>query len=112
MRAIAGNAWLLLIIGGLFEVVWAAAFKIAFRSNHLLTAVTAAAVGLSFWFLSPAMRPIPGGTAYAGWPAIGAAGAAIVGVLLYKEPVTALRILSIAAIIGGVAGLRLSGGGH
>jgi quaternary ammonium compound-resistance protein SugE len=112
MRTIAGNAWLLLIIGGLFEVAWASAFKFAFRSNHGLTAFTVAAMILSFWFLSLAMRTIPVGTAYAVWTGIGAAGAALVGVVLYREPVTALRILSIAAIIGGVAGLRLSGNGH
>jgi quaternary ammonium compound-resistance protein SugE len=112
MKAIAGNAWLLLIVGGLFEVAWALAFKFAFKSNHALTAFTVVCMVLSFWFLSLAMRTIPVGTAYAVWTGIGAAGAAILGVVLYKEPVTALRILSIAAIIGGVAGLRLSGSGH
>ena len=112
MRAIAANAWLLLIIGGVFEVVWASMFKFAFKANHLLTAATVVAMILSFWFLSLAMRTIPVGTAYAVWTGIGAAGAALVGVILYKEPATAVRILSIAAIIGGVAGLRLSGSGH
>ena len=112
MKALFASPWLLLIVGGLFEVAWASAFKFAFRSNHLLTAGTVAAMLLSFWFLSLAMRSIPVGTAYAVWTGIGAAGAAVVGVLLYREPVTALRILSIAAIIGGVAGLRVSGGAH
>jgi quaternary ammonium compound-resistance protein SugE len=113
VRALVSNAWLMLIIAGVLEVVWASMFKFAFRSNHPLTAATVIAMALSFWFLSLAMRSIPVGTAYAVWTGIGAAGAAIVGVLLYKEPATAIRIVSIAAIVGGVVGLRLSSGtGH
>ena len=113
MKAVFANAWVMLIIAGVLEVVWASLFKLAFRSNHALTAVTVAAMVASFWFLSLAMRSLPVGTAYAVWTGIGAAGAALVGVVLYKEPATAVRILSIAAIVGGVIGLRLSSGaGH
>ena len=112
MRILLASPWLVLFLAGLLEVVWASAFKFAFRSNHLLTAFTVAAMVGSFWLLSLAMRTIPVGTAYAVWTGIGAAGAALVGVLLYRAPVTAVRILSIAAIIGGVAGLRFAGAGH
>ena len=113
MRAALANAWVLLIIAGLLEVIWASMFKFAFKANHPVTAVTVAAMVASFWFLSLAMRSIPVGTAYAVWTGVGAAGAALVGVVLYKEPATAVRIASIAAIIGGVIGLRLSSGtGH
>ena len=113
MKALLANAWLMLIVAGLLEVVWASLFKFAFRSNHAITAVTVAAMAASFWFLSLAMRSLPVGTAYAVWTGIGAAGAALVGVVLYREPATAVRILSIAAIIGGVIGLKLaSGPGH
>ena len=110
MKAVFANAWVMLLVAGLLEVAWASMFKFAFRSNHPVTAVTVVAMVLSFWFLSLAMRSIPVGTAYAVWTGIGAAGAALVGVVLYKEPATALRILSIAAIIGGVVGLRVSSG--
>ena len=112
MRLLVANPWITLVLAGLLEVAWASAFKFAFRSNHPLTAATVAAMIGSFWLLSLAMRTIPVGTAYAVWTGIGAAGAALVGVLLYREPATAMRILSIAAIIGGVVGLRVSGGGH
>ena len=113
MRAALAHAWVRLIIAGALEVVWASLFKVAFRANHPVTAVPVAAMVASFWFLSMAMRSIPVGTAYAVWTGIGAAGAAIVGVLLYREPATAVRILSIVAIVGGVVGLRLSSGaGH
>jgi dihydropteroate synthase len=112
MKLLAANPWVALFFAGLLEVAWATAFKFAFRSNHLLTAGTVAAMGGSFWLLSLAMRTLPVGTAYAVWTGIGAAGAAMLGVLLYREPVTAIRVLSIAAIIGGVVGLRVSGSGH
>ena len=113
MKAVLANAWVMLLIAGVLEVVWASMFKFAFRSNHPMTAATVAAMVASFWVLSLAMRSIPVGTAYAVWTGIGAAGAALVGVLLYKEPATAVRILSIAAIVGGVIGLKLSSGtGH
>jgi len=112
MRALFANPWVVLFLAGLLEVAWASGFKFAFRSNHLLTAFTVCAMAASFWLLSLAMRTIPVGTAYAVWTGIGAAGAAIVGVLLYREPFTAIRIASIVAIIGGVVGLRVSGGGH
>ena len=113
MKALLANAWVLLIIAGALEVVWASLFKVAFRANHAVTAVTLAAMVLSFWFLSLAMRTLPVGTAYAVWTGIGAAGAALVGVVLYREPATAVRIVSIAAIIGGVVGLKLGAGtGH
>ena len=108
MKLVFANAWVMLLIAGALEVVWASMFKFAFRSNHPVTAATIVAMVLSFWFLALAMRSIPVGTAYAVWTGIGAAGAALVGVLLYKEPATAVRILSIAAIVGGVIGLRLS----
>ena len=112
MKVLVANPWVALFIAGLLEVAWATAFKFAFRSNHALTAFTLTAMVGSFWLLFLSMRTLPVGTAYAVWTGVGAAGAAILGVLLYREPVNAIRILSIAAIIGGVAGLRVSGGGH
>jgi quaternary ammonium compound-resistance protein SugE len=102
--------WWALVGAGLLEIAWAAGFKFAFRNDHAITAVTLAAMIASFWLLSVAMRTIPVGTAYAVWTGIGAAGAAIVGIVFLKEPATALRIASIAAIVGGVIGLKLSAG--
>lgn len=103
--------WWALLVAGLLEVGWASGFKAAFRSNHLITAAVVAAMLASFALLNYAMRTIPVGTAYAIWTGIGAAGAALIGVLVFKEPATAVRVLSIAAIVGGVIGLKL-GSGH
>lgn len=100
--------WWALLGAGLLEVAWAAGFKFAFRDNEVITTATVAAMIASFWLLSIAMRELPVGTAYAIWTGIGAVGAALVGIVFLKEPATALRILSIAAIVGGVIGLKLS----
>jgi quaternary ammonium compound-resistance protein SugE len=111
MRALLLNPWTVLVAAGLLEVAWASGFKAAFRQNHLITAAVVVTMIASFAGLNYAMRTIPVGTAYAVWTGIGAAGAALVGVVIFKEPATAIRILSISAIIGGVIGLRLAGGG-
>jgi quaternary ammonium compound-resistance protein SugE len=99
--------WWALFAAGLLEVAWASGFKNAFQQNHVLTGAVVAAMVGSFWLLNFAMKTIPVGTAYAVWTGIGAAGAAIVGLLVFKEPATAVRILSISAIVGGVVGLKL-----
>ena len=99
--------WWALFVAGLLEVAWASGFKNAFRDDHLLTAGVLAAMASSFVLLNYAMRAIPVGTAYAVWTGIGAAGAALVGIWLFKEPASAVRILSLAAIVGGVVGLKL-----
>lgn len=102
--------WWSLVLAGLFEIAWAMGFKFAFKSDHLISALTLAAMIASFWFLWFAMRAIPVGTAYAVWTGVGAAGAAVAGVILFKEPATAARIVCIALILAGVAGLKLSAG--
>lgn len=99
--------WTALFVAGLLEIGWASGFKAAFRSNHLITLAVLAAMVASFALLNYAMRAIPVGTAYAVWTGIGAAGAALVGLVVFREPATAVRILSICAIVGGVVGLKL-----
>ncbi len=101
-------SWLYLIVAGLFEIAWAAGFKYAFRANHWISAATLAAMIASFWFLWLALRALPVGTAYAVWTGIGAAGAAIFGVIALGEPATALRLACIGLILAGVVGLRLA----
>ena len=110
MNAAIANPWTALVLAGLLEVAWASGFKHAFKSNHLITAVTLAAMVASFWLLGRAMQTLPVGTAYAVWTGIGAVGAAVVGMVFLKEPATAIRILSVAAIVGGIVGLKLSSG--
>jgi quaternary ammonium compound-resistance protein SugE len=100
-------AWTLLLIAGLLEVVWAVSMKASDGfSRHLYTGITLVAAGLSFWLLGLALRSLPVGTAYAIWTGIGAVGAAVLGMVLFKEPVTAARIVCIAAIVGGILGLK------
>lgn len=104
-------AWLLLFLAGLFETGWAVGLKYTQGFTRLVpSALTVAAMGVSFWLLATALRTLPVGTAYAVWTGIGAVGTVVFGILLFKEPVTAARLLSIALILSGIAGLRLSSG--
>jgi quaternary ammonium compound-resistance protein SugE len=104
-------AWLLLFLAGLFETGWAVGLKYTQGFTRLgPSALTVAAMGVSFWLLATALRTLPVGTAYAVWTGIGAVGTVVFGILLFKEPVTAARLLSIALILAGIAGLRLSSG--
>lgn len=108
-------AWMLLLIAGVLEIVWASSMKAsAGFTQHMFTAITLIAALLSFWLLGVAMKSLPLGTAYAVWTGIGAVGAAVLGMVFFKEPATAARILCIAAIVGGIVGLQLlhSTGGH
>ncbi|MDX2237479.1 MAG: multidrug efflux SMR transporter [Hyphomonadaceae bacterium] len=101
-------AWWMLLGAGALEIVWAMLFKRAFQNDHTITAITLAAMAASFALLAEAMKSIPVGTAYAIWTGIGAVGAAVFGILIYKEPATAARIACIALIVAGIAGLKLT----
>lgn len=104
----ASTAWAILVIAGLLEIVWSSSMKASEGfTKHLYTGVTLVAAWLSFWLLGLAMKSLPLGTAYAVWTGIGAVGAAVLGIVFFKEPATAARILCIAAIVGGIAGLKL-----
>lgn len=102
------QAWLLLAIAGVLEVVWAVGLKYAdgFSRPAASTVVITTAV-LSFALLGLAIKTLPVGTAYAVWVGIGAVGAAGLGMLLFNEPVTAARLSCIALIVAGVIGLRI-----
>lgn len=102
-------AWIYLLLAGLFEIVWAVGLKYTEGfTRPLPTAITIAAMVVSMGLLGLAVRDLPIGTAYAVWTGIGAAGAAILGIVLFAEPTTALRIGSIALIVAGVVGLKLA----
>jgi len=102
-------AWFYLILGGVFEIVWLMAMK---YSNGFTrpwpTAITIVALALSMWTVSLSLRGIPVGTAYAVWTGIGAAGGAIMGILLFNESREWLRLASIALIVAGIVGLKLT----
>ncbi len=103
-------AYFWLIVGGLLEPAWVLAMK---KSNNFKdkkwTVITAFFVVLSPFFLSLAMREIPVGTAYAVWTGIGAIGATLLGLLLFKEGVERKRLFFIFLIIIGAVGLGLGG---
>ena len=101
-------AWAFLFAAGLLEVVWAVGLKYTDGFTRLVpSAVTAAAMIGSVYFLALAVRTIPIGTGYAVWTGIGAVGVAILGMVLFDEPKTLLRIGSIGLIVLGIAGLKL-----
>jgi quaternary ammonium compound-resistance protein SugE len=102
-------AWVFLLIAGVFEIVWAIGLKYTDGFTRLLPSVgTIVAMGVSFLFLSYALKGIPIGTAYAVWTGIGAVGVAILGMILFGESRDAFRLLCILVIVGGIAGLKFS----
>lgn len=102
-------AWLYLYIAGGFEMVWAIGLKYTDGfTRPVPSAITLVGMAASMYFLSLALRTIPIGTAYAVWTGIGAAGVAIVGMLLFDESRDFIRLLSIGLIIAGIAGLKMS----
>jgi quaternary ammonium compound-resistance protein SugE len=102
-------AWLLLVLGGIFEVGFTTCLRFVdgFR-NIPWTIGFLASVTLSMGLLERAARDIPMGTAYAVWGGIGAAGTVLVGILWFGEPVTSVRILLLLALIACIVGLRLT----
>ncbi|QDE47511.1 quaternary ammonium compound efflux SMR transporter SugE [Enterobacter hormaechei] len=99
---------IVLVIAGLLEVVWAIGLKYTHGFTRLTPSViTIAAMIVSIVMLSWAMRSLPVGTAYAVWTGIGAVGAAITGILLL-ESASPARIASLALIVAGIIGLKLS----
>ena len=103
------NPWALLFIAGLCEIGWALGLKYSDGFSRPVPAVlTVATAAISVVILSHAMRTIPVGTAYAVWSGIGALGTAIFAVILFAEPVNAMRVLGILLIVGGIAALKLA----
>ncbi len=103
-------AWVYLFIAGLLEIGWAIGLKYTEGFSRLLPSVlTVAAMIGSVLLLGLALRTLPVGTGYAVWTGIGAVGTAILGIILFAEPATALRLGSIGLIVGGIVGLKLAG---
>ena len=101
--------WVYLIAAGLFEVGFASTLKLTDGFTKLWpTLIFTVCIVLSFLLLNKAVKDLPIGTAYAIWTGIGVAGTAIVGILVYKKPVTALRLFFIATLIGSIIGLKLA----
>ena len=103
------NAWVQLVLAGLLEVCWAVGLKYTdgFRKPlpSLFVLVTLAG---SMYLLASAARTLPIGTAYAVWVGIGALGAAILGIVLLREPVTAARLGFLALLLISIIGVKMT----
>ncbi|PPE66278.1 quaternary ammonium compound efflux SMR transporter SugE [Caldimonas caldifontis] len=101
-------SWTLLFIAGLFEVAWAIGLKYTEGfSRFWPSAGTVTAMVISVLLLGLAMRELPVGTAYAVWTGIGAVGTVILGIVLFGDSASALRLVCVGLIIVGILGLKL-----
>ena len=102
-------AWIALVFAGLFEVVWATAMKQSHGFTRLWpTVITLAGMLISFGLLAWAMRVLPLGTAYMIWTGIGAIGAFGIGIAIFGEEITAMRLIAAALIICGLVLMKMS----
>jgi quaternary ammonium compound-resistance protein SugE len=102
-------AWLLLIVAGLCEIVWAIGLKYADGFTKLWPSVmTVVAMLVSIVLLGYAMKSLPVGTSYAVWVGIGAVGTAVMGIVLLGESASAGRLASLTLIVAGIVGLKLA----
>lgn len=100
--------WQLLMLAGIFEIIWAIAMKYSNGFSVLIPSIiTAVTYILSAVFLALALKYLPLGMAYVMWTAFGIIGTTILGVLLFSEKLTILQIISVTLIIIGVIGLKL-----
>ena len=102
-------SWLLLLFAGLFEIAWALGLKYSEGFTRLWPSVlTVCALIASLTLLGLSLRQLPLGTAYAVWSGIGALGTVTLGVLLFGESVSPLRLISVGLILIGITGLKLA----
>jgi quaternary ammonium compound-resistance protein SugE len=103
-------AWVILFVAGLLETGWAIGLKYTEGFSRLWPSVwTILAMVLSLIMLGYALKTLPVGTAYAVWTGIGAFGTAVLGIILFGEPATPARLISIGLIVSGIIGLKLVG---
>ena len=103
-------AWLIVIVAGLFEVGWAIGLKYTDGfTRPWPTIATLVAMVVSVWLLSIGMRTLPVGTAYSVWVGVGAIGTVVLGIVLFAEPASAARLISVGLIVAGIVGLKLAG---
>lgn len=103
--------WIILIIAGLFETFWSYELKLSEGFSKLLPSIlTIGGMVVSFGLLAHALKTLPLSVGYAVWTDIGIVGAAILGIVLLKEPVSAAKVLCIGLIVVGIVGLNLTSG--
>ncbi|MBI1220555.1 MAG: QacE family quaternary ammonium compound efflux SMR transporter [Rhodobacteraceae bacterium] len=103
------NPWVILLIAGVCETIWALGLKYANGFTAFWPSVITLVIAVaSFVLLGTAMKSLPVGTAYAVWTGIGTLGTAILAVFLFGEPVTLMRVGGIFLIVAGIAALKLA----
>ena len=102
-------AWAILILAGIFEIIWAYSMKMSEGFTRLTpSVVTIVFMILSVVLLSISMRTLPLGTAYTVWTGIGAMGSFILGIMVLNEPMTAMRMIAAVLIVSGLVLMQLS----
>ena len=102
-------SWGILVLAGIFEIFWAIGLKYTDGFTKLIPSLfTIIAMLVSFWLLSLSLKTLPLGTAYAVWVGIGTIGTVIAGIILFGDSINIIRIISIAFIILGIIGLKIT----
>jgi quaternary ammonium compound-resistance protein SugE len=102
-------AWVVLFVAGLFEIAWAVGLKYTEGFTRLWpTVATVVAMLASMTLLGLSLRTIPLGTAYAVWTGVGSVGTALVAMVLFREPATAMRLVCMGLIVTGIVGLKVA----
>jgi quaternary ammonium compound-resistance protein SugE len=106
-------SWVILVVAGLLEIGWAVGLKYTQGFTRPVPSVlTGVMLIASVGLLSIAARTLPIGTAYAVWVGIGALGAAVLGIVLFQEPVTASRLFFLGLLLVAIVGLKVTSGGE
>jgi quaternary ammonium compound-resistance protein SugE len=105
------TAWIVLTIAGILEFLWATGLKYSDGFTKLWPSVfTLITMAISFYLLSQSMKVLPIGVSYTVWTGIGAVGAIVIGTLVFKEPLSMLKLVFLAMIVGGILGLKFTEG--
>lgn len=100
-------SWILLILAGLFEIGFTTCLKLSDTFSKPWPSLGfIVCAGISFWLLMQATRDIPLGTAYAVWTGIGVLGTVIIGIVMFNDPLSPLRLLFLVLLIAAVIGLK------
>lgn len=109
IKGVSVMAWIFLIIAGIFEIIWAILLKFSDGFSKLNYSIyTVIGMVFSFYFLAQATKTLPIGTAYAIWTGIGAIGATIAGILIFKESMTVARGAFVILLLIGIVGLKVT----
>jgi quaternary ammonium compound-resistance protein SugE len=102
-------SWVILVFAGLLEVCWAVGLKYTEGFTKLIpTVLTLIALALSMLMLGKATQTLPIGTAYAVWVGIGSLGTGILGIFLFNEPATTLRLFFFGLLLFSIVGLKMT----